>query len=193
MNTFFFDNELFLRLAINILISGIIIYLIYFKATAKRSYVFTYTLISVTVFFLCYMLSNVELQLGFALGLFAIFGIIRYRTNTIAIREMTYLFLIITISTINALYSVDKCFIDITIANSCFVLTAWAGERFWMTSSLVRKSIVYDRVDLIAPGKSDDLKSDIYARTGIDIIDYKISNIDFHKGSVKLILFYKEK
>lgn len=188
----FFQNELFLRLSINLVVNIIIIYFIYFKANRKRSFVFTYALISVNVFFLCYMLSNIELQLGFALGLFAIFGIIRYRTDTIPIREMTYLFLIITLSTINALYSITENMEDIIIVNLSLVLVTWVAERLWMTNKYTRKSIVYDKLENIRPEREEELKKDIFIRTGIQVINFKVGHIDFPKQSVKLTLFYNK-
>ena len=103
----FFDKkdfiELLVRSAFNFLIVGYIVRYLYYPVTKNKDYLFTYLLISVTVFFLCFLLENVKLELGFALGLFAIFGIIRYRTDAIPIKEMTYLFIVIGISVMNAL------------------------------------------------------------------------------------------
>ena len=103
----FFDSKDFWRMVtktfFNLFIITIIVRYIYYPITKNKDYLFTYFLISLTVFLLCILLDSVKLQLGFALGLFAIFGIIRYRTDPIAIGEMTYLFLVIGISVVNAL------------------------------------------------------------------------------------------
>lgn len=188
------DNimELFLRFALNLLVTVFVVYYVYFKATGKRSYVFTYIMISTTVFFLCFLLGSIELQLGFALGLFAIFGIIRYRTDTIPIREMTYLFLVITISVINALARREVSLGEIAFTNVAFMSTTWVMEKIWMTRHLARRTIIYDRLDLIHPDKHEELIEDIETRTGIQVIKFKIGQIDLSKNSIRLIIFYKE-
>ena len=116
-----FDMEDFWKLIIkgsfNLLITTIIIRYIYYPVTRNKDYLFTYFLISLTVFVLCFLLDNVKLELGFALGLFAIFGIIRYRTDPIPIKEMTYLFLVIGISVINALANKKISYLELVFAN----------------------------------------------------------------------------
>lgn len=189
-NTIF---ELLLRFILNLVVTVFVINYVYFKATGKRSYVFTYIMISTTVFFLCFLLGSIELQLGFALGLFAIFGIIRYRTDTIPIREMTYLFLVITISVINALTRGEVSLGEIAFTNIAFMVTTWVMERVWMKRHLARRTIVYDRIDLIHPSKHKELINDIETRTGIQVSRFNIGQIDLVKGSTKLIIFYREK
>src|SRR3972149_8363942 len=90
--------ELIIRFVFNMAVTVIIVRYLYYPAVKRKDYLFTYILISGVIFLLCFLLENVKLQIGFALGLFAIFGIIRYRTNPIPIKEMTYLFVIIGIS-----------------------------------------------------------------------------------------------
>lgn len=184
--------ELLYRFVLNLLVTIFVINYVYFKATGKRSYVFTYIMISTTVFFLCFLLGSIELQLGFALGLFAIFGIIRYRTDTIPIREMTYLFLVITISVINALARREVTFAEIAFTNLAFMITTWVMERIWMKRHLARRTIVYDRIDLIHPSKHQELIKDIEIRTGMVVQKFKIGQIDLAKNSIKLVVFYKE-
>jgi hypothetical protein len=193
--SFIYSNtlvELLLRFILNLLVTVFVINYVYFRATGKRSYVFTYIMISTTVFFLCFLLGSVELQLGFALGLFAIFGIIRYRTDTIPIREMTYLFLVITISVINALSRGEISFGEIAFTNVAFMTTTWIMERVWMKRHLARRTIIYDRMDLIHPSKQQELIDDIYTRTGMEVAKFSIGQIDLSKGNIKLIIFYRE-
>ena len=109
--------ELLARSIFNFLIVGYIVRYLYYPATKNKDYLFTYLLISVTVFFLCFLLENVKLELGFALGLFAIFGIIRYRTDPIPIKEMTYLFIIIGISVMNALVNKKISHAEVVFTN----------------------------------------------------------------------------
>jgi hypothetical protein len=126
------------------------------------------------------------------LGLFAIFGIIRYRTDAIAIREMTYLFLVITISVINALARAEVGMPEVIFTNIAFLATTWIMEKVWMKRHLARRTIVYDRIDLLHHDKHKELISDIYDRTGIKIVRFKIGQIDFPKYSVRLTIFYNE-
>lgn len=184
--------ELLLRFVLNMAVTIFVVNYVYFRATGKRTYVFTYIMISTTVFFLCFLLGNIDLQLGFALGLFAIFGIIRYRTDTIPIREMTYLFLVITISIINALARRDVSFSEILLTNFAFMITTWVMERVWMRRHMARRTIVYDRMDLIHPDKHDLLRQDIKERTGLEISRFKIGQIDLAKNSIRLTIFYKD-
>ena len=121
----FFDKkdfiELLVRSAFNFLIVGYIVRYLYYPVTKNKDYLFTYLLISVTVFFLCFLLENVKLELGFALGLFAIFGIIRYRTDAIPIKEMTYLFIVIGISVMNALVNKKISHAEVIFTNVMFI------------------------------------------------------------------------
>ncbi|MDQ2179964.1 DUF4956 domain-containing protein [Marinifilum sp. D714] len=184
--------ELLLRFLLNMVVTIFVVNYVYFKTTGKRTYVFTYIMISTTVFFLCFLLGNIDLQLGFALGLFAIFGIIRYRTDTIPIREMTYLFLVITISIINALARRDVSLGEILVTNVAFMLTTYIMERIWMRRHMARRTIIYNRMDLIHPDKHDLLRKDVEERTGLIIKKFKIGQIDLAKNSIRLTVFYNE-
>ncbi|MFA8435725.1 MAG: DUF4956 domain-containing protein [Marinifilaceae bacterium] len=185
--------ELFIRFGVNLLVTIFVINFVYFRATGRKSYVFTYILISTTVFFLCFLLGSIDLQLGFALGLFAIFGIIRYRTDPVPIREMTYLFLVITISVINALARNEVSYAEIGFTNLALMLTTWVMENIWMTRRLARRTIIYDRLDLIHPEKSPELVNDIKLRTGINVVKFKVGQIDLSKRIVRITVFYMEK
>ena len=184
--------DMMMRFGLNLLATIFVIIFVYFRATGKRSYVFTYILISTTIFFLCFLLGSIDLQLGFALGLFAIFGIIRYRTDTIPIREMTYLFLVITLAVINALASKEFNVSEIIFTNLMLMGTTWVMETVWMKRHLARRSIIFDRMDLILPTKNQELIQNIKERTGIEVVRYKIGQIDLSKKTVRLTIFYKE-
>src|SRR4030042_1790123 len=126
----FFD--LTLRFALNFLVIMLLVRWLYYSSTRRKDYLFTYILISCVVFLLCYLLESVKLQIGFALGLFAIFGIIRYRTNAIPIKEMTYLFLVIGVSVINALTSTDTSLIDLLFSNIVIIVITFGLEKLWL-------------------------------------------------------------
>lgn len=119
------------RFALNLIVILILIRWFYFSTTRRKDFLFTYILISSIVFLLCFLLENVMLQIGFALGLFAIFGIIRYRTHTIPIKEMIYLFLIIGISVINALANTTSI-AEIIFTNLVIIFITYGLEKRWL-------------------------------------------------------------
>tara|TARA_B100001964_G_scaffold180183_1_gene199011 strand:+ start:397 stop:1038 length:642 start_codon:yes stop_codon:yes gene_type:complete len=190
------DAEDFLRLIIkgvfNLAVVLLIVRYIYYPITKNKDYLFTYLLISLTVFLLCFLLDNVKLQLGFALGLFAIFGIIRYRTDPIPIKEMTYLFLVIGISVVNALANKKISYAELVFANLLIVFVTFGMERLWLLKHETRKNIIYEKIELIKPENETELLADLKERTGIDIIRYEIRRIDFLRDIANIRIFYYE-
>jgi hypothetical protein len=170
----------------------VIVRYIYYPITKNKDYLFTYFLISMTVFLLCVLLDSVKLQLGFALGLFAIFGIIRYRTDPIAIKEMTYLFLVIGISVVNALSNKKISYSELVFANLMIVFVTYGMENLWLLRHQSRKNITYEKIDLIVPERREELIADLKARTGIDVIRVEIRRIDFLRDTANLRIFYYE-
>ena len=144
------------------------------------------------MFLLCITLDNVKLELGFALGLFAIFGIIRYRTRQIPIKEMTYLFLVIGISVVNALANKKISHADLIFANLMIVFITFGMERIWLLRGESRKNVIYEKIELIVPERRAELLADLEARTGIDIIRVEVRRIDFLKDTANLRIFYYE-
>ena len=196
LGTPLFDPEDFLKLIVktvfNLIIITVIIRYIYYPVTKNKDYLFTYFLISMTVFLLCVLLDSVKLQLGFALGLFAIFGIIRYRTDPIAIKEMTYLFLVIGISVVNALSNKKISYAELVFANLMIVFVTYGMENLWLLRHQSRKNITYEKIELIVPEKREELIADLKARTGIDVIRVEIRRIDFLRDTANLRIFYYE-
>ena len=150
LGTPLWDSEDFLKLlikgAFNLGIVILIVRYIYYPVTKNKDYLFTYLLISLTVFLLCILLDSVKLQLGFALGLFAIFGIIRYRTDPIPIKEMTYLFLVIGISVVNALANKKISYAELVFANLLIVFVTYGMEKIWLLRHESRKNIIYEKI-----------------------------------------------
>ena len=194
LGTPIFDKEDFWKLIIkgvfNLIIVLLIVRYIYYPITRNKDYLFTYLLISLTVFLLCFLLDNVKLQLGFALGLFAIFGIIRYRTDPIPIKEMTYLFLVIGISVVNALANRKISYAELIFANLLLVFVTYGMERLWLLKHESRKNITYEKIDLIKPEKRNELIEDLSNRTGIDIIRVEIRRVDFLRDIANIRIFY---
>lgn len=183
-------TDLSLRFGLNALVLALIVWGIYFPSARRKEYVFTYALISKTVFFMTYFLASVELELGFALGLFAIFGIIRYRTSTIPIKEMTYLFLLIAVAVINAVSKQEYLYPGVVVANAVFVVLSLGMERLWMNKGEQRKSIVYEKIELLRPDKKQALMEDIQQRTGLEIHKVEIGHIDFLKDVALLTIYF---
>ncbi len=182
--------ELIIRFSFNLLINIIIIRYIYYRTTNRKNYLFTYILISISVFFICYLLENVKLELGFALGLFAIFGIIRYRTMPIPIREMTYLFVIIGVSVINALANKKISYAELVFTNVAIVFIVWGLERLWLLKHESSKRITYEKIELIKPENHQLLKEDLEKRTGLKITRIEIGSINFLRDTAKVIIYY---
>ncbi|MDC1024460.1 DUF4956 domain-containing protein [Flavobacteriales bacterium] len=196
LGTPLFDSKDFFKLivkaAFNLAMILVIVRYIYYPITKNKDYLFTYLLISLTVFLLCILLDSVKIELAFALGLFAIFGIIRYRTDPIPIKEMTYLFLVIGVSVINALANKKISYSELVFANFMIIAVTFGLERIWLLRHETRKNVIYERIDLIGPKKRDELIKDLKERTGIDVVRVEIRRIDFLKDIAYLRIFYYE-
>ena len=196
LGTPFFDSKDFFKLlvktAFNLSIILIIVRYMYYPVTKNKDYLFTYFLISLTVFLLCILLDSVKIELAFALGLFAIFGIIRYRTDPIPIKEMTYLFLVIGVSVINALANKKISYSELVFANLMIIAVTYGLEKIWLLRHETRKNIIYEKIDLIGPAKRDELIKDLKERTGIDVVRVEVRRIDFLKDIAYLRIFYYE-
>ncbi|MDR2388466.1 MAG: DUF4956 domain-containing protein [Tannerellaceae bacterium] len=189
-----FDAEnlwmLLLRFTFNLAVCWVIIRFFYYRKSRRRDYYFTFMLFGVTVFLLLYLLQNIPMQIGFALGLFAIFGMIRYRTETVQIREMTYLFAIIGISVINGL-SMETPYVSIVAVNLLFLLIIRLLESVRLLKHTSSKIILYEKIELIKPGNYPDLLADLKLRTGLDITGVEIGHIDFLRDAAFLKVYYK--
>ena len=184
--------ELIIKLLFNLAIVSYIVRYLYFNSTKNKDYLFTYLMISITVFLLCFLLENVKLQLGFALGLFAIFGIIRYRTDPIPIKEMTYLFIVIGISIMNALANKKISYSELIFANLSILTLTYILERIWLLKKESRKNITYEKIDLIVPEKREELLKDLKIRTGLNINRVEVRRIDFLSDTAQIRIFYFE-
>jgi len=184
--------ELVLRFSFNTFFILLIARYLYYNATRRKDYFFTYVLIASVVFMLSFLLSNVKLEIGFALGLFAIFGIIRYRTQQIPIKEMTYLFLVIGISVVNALANNKVSYAELFFANSVLFFIALILEKTWNMKHETRKDIEYEKIELIKPDQRVALILDIEERTGLKINRLEIGKIDFVKDTARIRIYYYE-
>ena len=174
---------------LNLLSSLVVVRLIYHMAAKRRDFVFTFMLVSTAVFLLCRLLRGGN-RPGLCTGLFAIFGIIRYRTNAIPIREMTYLFIVIALAVINALAPVAASWVEIALANALIWVLAWLLERLWFVEHLATKMLVYDRIDLLHEGKRAELIADLERRTGVSIVRLEIGKVDLLRDTANLKIHF---
>jgi hypothetical protein len=185
-------GELFFRFLFNLGVIFTIIRFIYYPIRKRKDYLFTYILISSVIFLLCFLLDNVKIEIGFALGLFAIFGIIRYRTRQIPIKEMTYLFLVIGISVINALSNKKISYAELAITNLLLILVTYILERLMLLRHESSKVINYEKIELIKPENREKLIRDLQQRTGLTINRLEIGKIDFLRDSARINIYYFE-
>ena len=188
-----FDDDfylLLLRLAINMVFITILIRFLYYEKTKRKDYLFTYYLIGTITFFLCFGLKKLDIDTGMGLGLFAIFGIIRYRTDAIEIKEMTYLFLIIGLSVVNALASNKLSIAEMGLINVFMVILTYILEFVWLMKHETRKTITYERIDLIKPESAEEMKKDLEKRTGLNLNRIEIGKIDFLNDTAQVRVYY---
>ena len=177
------------KFLILIVVNWVIIFQLYFRKSHRRDFSFTFMLMSIAIYFLVFFMMGMErgkATMGVGLGLFGIFSIMRYRTDAMPVREMTYLFLIICLSVVHAMASE---YIELFIIDAIVVAALLACE---MTMKIQPTKIIqYDRVELVKPEKRAELKADLEQRTGLKILKIDVGGIDFLKDSVVLRITYE--
>lgn len=182
--------HLCLHFAFNLLMSWILVHLLYYRKSGRKDYYFTFMMFSSAMFILLFVLENIKLQIGFALGLFAIFGMIRYRTETIPVREMTYLFVLIAISIVNGL-ALNISYAELVLANCLILLLTWILESGRLISHRSTKLVTYDRIELIVPERRQELIADLEKRIGVRIRNVEIGSVDFLRDSAFIKVTYE--
>ena len=182
--------HLVFRFAFNLLITFIIVFLIYAKNSRRKDFYFSYFAIGTTIFTLCFLLESVKLELGFALGLFAIFGIIRYRTDPIPIKEMTYLFVIIGVSVINALSGKKVSYTELIFVNMAIIATMWILEKILLLRQEVCLDITYEKIENIHLKNKNELLKDLEERTGVKVKRIEIQEINFMRDIARIKIFH---
>ena len=185
--------DLVLRSIFNLLVVLFLVRYMYYKTTPRKDYLFTYILISQVIFFILFLLENVKLEMGFALGLFAIFGIIRYRTRQIPIREMTYLFLVIGITVVNALANRKVSYAELLLTNVAVLALTYLLEKVFLLKHETKREIIYENVELIKPEHRAALIQDLQKRTGLKINRVEIGRVNYLRDSVRLFIYFFEK
>lgn len=185
--------ELFIRFTFNFLVVLILVRFLYYPLARRKEYFFSFILVSTIVFLVTYSLVSIaDLSTGVAIGLFALFGILRFRTRQIPVKEMTYLFLVIGISVINAMLNDQTSYVELLFINMIILFVAWAAELFWQKNTENSKFINYEKIDLIRPDKKEELIADLKKRTGLNITDVEIGRINFMRDTVRIRIFFCE-
>ena len=183
--------SLLVRFAFHFLICWVIVRCFYYPKSRRNDYYFTFMLFAVTIFLLMILMDNMNIEISFALGLFAIFGMIRYRTETLKIREMTYLFIIIGISIINGL-ALTVSYLELLVTNLLFIIAVWLFESNIITRRRTEtKIILYDKIENVKHGREQELIADLKDRTGLDITDVEVGHIDFLRDVAYVKVTYK--
>jgi hypothetical protein len=192
MASFNFVDTL-VRLAYDAAAALIVVRFVYYPKERKRDYLFTFFVFNLLIFFVCTFLKHVLLDISFAFGLFAVFSILRYRTESIPIREMTYQFLVITLGALNGLadagtWHPELLFIDAVIV---IVVVFLDGRRSHDREDLCQ-TVKYEKIELIKPSREAELLADLRERTGLAVARTQIRKIDFLNDSAEILLFYRK-
>lgn len=184
--------ELLFKFAIDLAVVFILIRVIYYNIHRKKDHLFTYFLFNVLIFFLCVLLNNVKLSTGFAFGLFAVFSVLRYRTEQISIKDMTYLFAVIALAVINALVSKKISLAELLFTDGMILVMTYVLEHLWLTRHEAMRFVNYEKIDLIRPDKRAELYTDLKQRLGINVSRIEVGKIDLLRDTVQLRVFYFE-
>ena len=189
-------SNVILRFSFNLLVAFVIIKLIYHRDYKGNDFVFTYFMFNTLIFFFAYILGNLDINMAFGFGLFAVFAILRYRTAPIPIKEMTYLFIVITIGVINALSANQVVFTELLFANFSIVLLTFLLERHWVNNlpddGISSKTVVYNDMEMIKPENHQKLINDLAQKTGLSVISIKVGRINFIENHANIKLYYKD-
>lgn len=185
-------SKLLVRFLFNLLFVVLLVRGVYYPAQRRKDFLFSYISLGMIIFLLCYVLVDVDMDTGFALGLFAIFGIIRYRTDAIPIKEMTYLFIAIGLSVLNALSGSKVSYAELGFANMVVIAGTYGLEKVWLLRHEESKVIVYEKIELVKAQNHEALIEDIQERTGINVTRIEVGKVDFLRDTANVTIFYYE-
>ena len=182
--------NLIIRFGFNLLVVFIIVKLIYQPNHPNNlDFVFTYFMFNTLIFFFAFLLASITINIGFAFGMFAVFAILRYRTNPIPIKEMTYLFAVITIGVINALSGAEVSYAALLFTNIALVGLTYVLERYWQNNILILRTVQYEIIENIKPENHEKLRLDLEDRVGMPIIKFEIHRINFLRDTVRISIY----
>ncbi len=191
-----FDPEdfakLVARLGLDFMTSTIIIMFVYYRLYRNREMIFTYYALNVITFCLCALLRKTPMDIGFALGLFGIFGILRYRTEAIRMRDLTYLFIVLGVGIINAVANKKVSLGELLLVNAVIVGLTAALELHGAARRCSTAPVLYDRLELMRPERVAELLADLRARTGLDVIRVEVLRVDMLRDAAEITVHYRD-
>ena len=184
-------TNLLLGAGLNLTIALVIVRFIYYPETQNKNYVFTFLAFNTVIYFVLGLLTSVSLSIGVGFGLFAIFSVLRYRTDEIPIREMTYLFIIIALPVMNSILVTNSDIAQLLAANGVVVVLLYVLEKEWGFHYEASRKITYERIDLITPANQDLLLADVRSRTGLPVTRVVVGRIDFSRDTAEIQVFFE--
>lgn len=185
--------NIMIRFAVNLLVLFILIRFIYYRFTRKEEYVFSLFMMGIIIFLLISLLGTVNIQLGMALGLFAIFAILRFKTVNYTAKDMTYVFTVIGVSIINSQANIPPPVIGALVVNTTILVSAVILELFLKKRALSTMTVNFSKPELLRPERRKQLLEELSAQTGQEIVKISVRKIDVNKGSIELEAFYADK
>lgn len=179
--------SLLLRLVLDLVVAAVVVRL-YIRREGERQFVFTFGLLNVMTFAIGFLLSKIPIQLGFAVGLFGVFGILRYRTEAIPVRDLTYLFSMIGLALLNALGHQQISLVELVLVNVLIAVTVLVLEALGNTES--QHLVTYDRLDLLGADTSEQLLADLRQRTRLPVTRYRVGDVDLLRDTAAITVYY---
>lgn len=177
-----------LKFAIDLVVITILVRVIYYSFKKDQEFAFSFFLLNIIIFFICFVMQTAEISMGVAFGLFAIFGILRYRTITIPIKEMSYLFTAIAVALITA---IGKNLTEVALMNGLILMAVFIMEKLWFVENEQYKSIQYEKIDLIQQDKVEEILADLQNRTRLNVTRFEIKSMNFLNDTAQLKVYYK--
>lgn len=177
---------------LNFVVALIIVRFIYYPRTKDKRFVFTFLAFNMIIYFVLSLMVSIQLGIGVGFGLFAIFSVLRYRTDPMPIREMTYLFIILALPVMNSTGMLESSWPQLMLANSMVILVLWLLEREWGFRYEVSKHITYEKIELVPPTRRAEMIADLEARTGLKVKKVNVGKIDFLRDTAELQVFFAE-
>lgn len=184
--------SIMMRFVLNLTVLFILIRLIYYRNTKKEDYFFSFFLIGIIIFLICAFLGTIDIKLGVALGLFAVFSILRFRTVSYSVKDMTYTFIVIGVSVINAYANIPPPIVGAISTNFIIVVAVWLLENFLQKNGLSSMVVIYNKLEMLHPKSRQELLKELSQQTGLPIKKCRVRKIDIGKGNAEVEIFFKD-
>lgn len=185
-------TNLFIGFVLNLIIAVVIVRFIYYPVKQSKNYVFTFIAFNTAVYFVMSVLTGAELSVGVGFGLFGLFSLLRYRTNTMPTREMTYLFIIIALPVMNSILITNEAWAALLLANTAVIGILFTLEREWGFHYEQSQRLIYERIELIKPEHYELMLDDLRSRTGLDIKRFEVERMNFLRDTAEVKIYYDD-